>query len=62
MNITDNWLACKTIDLSQEAISVETVHPLVPGSLVALDIHQSAGMKKHPMLTEILRCDTLETD
>ena len=38
------------------------VYPLVPGSLVALDIHQSKGMKKYEILTEILRMDTLETD
>jgi hypothetical protein len=25
-------------------------------------MHQSKGMKKYEMLTEILRCDTLETD
>ena len=41
---------------------MEIVYPLVPGSLVALDIHQSKGMKKYEILTEILRSGTLETD
>ena len=58
----DEWIECKTIDLSSEAISVEIVYPLVQGSLVALDIHLSKGMKKYEILTEILRMDTLETD
>ena len=62
VHIMDEWIECKTIDLSSEAISVEMAYPLVPGSLVALDMHQSKGMKKYEMLTEILRCDTLETD
>ena len=62
VHIMDEWIECKTIDLSSEAISVEMAYSLVPGSLVALDMHQSKGMKKYEMLTEILRCDTLETD
>lgn len=60
--VMESWVGCKTIDLSLEAISVELPYPLIQGSIVALDIHQSQGMKKHEMLTEILRCDTLETD
>lgn len=62
VHIMEEWIECKTIDLSSEAIAVEMAYPLVPGSLVALDIHQSKGMKKYEMLTEILRCDTLETN
>ncbi|MBT5631563.1 MAG: PilZ domain-containing protein [Nitrospina sp.] len=60
--VMEEWVACKTIDLSLEAISVELVYPLIQGGLVALDFHQTQGMKKHEMLTEILRCDALETD
>ena len=62
VHIMDEWIECKTIDLSSEAISVEMAYPLVPGSLVALDLRQSEGMKKHEILTEILRCDTQETN
>lgn len=60
--VMEEWVACKTIDLSLEAISVELVYPLIQGGLVALDFHQTQGMKKHEMLTEILRCDALETE
>tara|TARA_B100001146_G_scaffold219233_1_gene226125 strand:- start:1603 stop:2043 length:441 start_codon:yes stop_codon:yes gene_type:complete len=62
VHIMDEWIECKTIDLSPGAISVEMAFPLVPGSLVAPDLRQSEGMKKHEILTEILRCDTLETN
>ena len=62
VHIMDEWIECKTIALSPETISVEMAYPLVPGSLVALDLRQSEGMKKHEILTEILRCDTQETN
>ena len=62
VHIMDEWIECKTIDLSAEAISVELAYPLVPGSLVALDLHQTKEMKKYEILTEILRCDSLKTD
>jgi len=32
VHIMDEWIECKTHDLSPEAISVEMAYPLVPGA------------------------------